>query len=268
MPTPTPTGTSTPDETAEPSPEPPQGAEAVMVWFIRADNSGIWVEPETVPLDEPTPGVLRAAMTALVRGEAANPDLAETVVPAGTEVLGASIEGGVATVDFSGELDREGRGSAQELAFAQQLAHTAAQFEDVDAVRVHVDGEPITELWGHLDWSQPITPDPAALSPIIIEEPEWAATVPAGPVTASGSSVTFESTVELRLLDPAGAAVEETFTTAAQPDVGQRGPWEHTFTAEATTPGTWTIEAIEPDPSGGEGRSPFTTRVQFEVAPS
>lgn len=260
------TSTPGPGATGDPEPEaPPDGAESVTVWFPRIGDAGVWVEPETVTLDEPTPGVLRAAMTAIVRGDASNPDLATTFVPEGTEIVGVSIADGVAVVDFSAALTSEGRGSAQELAFAQQLAHTAAQFETVDAVVVHVDGEPITELWGHLGWSEPLTPDAAMVSPILIEEPDWGDALAAGPVTASGTSVTFEATVELRLLDPSGVVIEETFTTAAQPAVDQRGPWEHTFDAPAGTPGRWTIEATEPDPAAGEGRPPFRTRVQFEI---
>lgn len=101
--------------------------------------------------------------------------------------------------------------------------------------------------------------------PIVIESPAPGEQRKPGAVTASGSSVTFESTVELRLIDPDGEVVEDTFTTAEQPDVAERGPWEHTFETEATTSGTWTVEAEEPDPSGGEGGPPFVTDVEFEV---
>lgn len=241
------------------------GSEQADVWFVRQQESGLWLEPETVPLDEATVGVLRAAVEAIIKGETVNPDLV-SLVPPGTRLLDVRIEDGLALIDMSADIVRAAGGSAQELAFAQQLAQTASQFDTVDAVRLLVEGEPVDELWGHVDWSEPLTADPQMLSPIIIERPAWGAGQPAGPVTASGTSNTFESTVELRLIDPDGTVVEETFTTAAQPDVGQRGPWEHTFDVEATTPGTWTLEAVEPDPSGGEGRPPFTTSVQFEVS--
>lgn len=259
-----------PTDSPSPTEEPEDPAEApgvgeVTVWFPLVDASGAWVVPETVQLDEPTVGVLRAAVEALVEGRTSNPHLSTTVVPDGTTVLDVAIEGGVATVDLSEQVTSEGGGSSQEQVFSQQLAHTATQFDSVDTVRLFVEGEPIPELWGHLDWSQPLSADPAALAPIIIEEPAWGATQPAGPVTAAGSSLTFESTVELRLLDPSGAVVEETFTTAAQPDVGERGPWEHTFDTQATAPGTWTVEATEPDPSGGEGRPAFSASVEIAV---
>ncbi len=221
----------------------------------------LWVEPVTVALDQPTTAVATAAMEALFSGEGAHAGLS---APASADVLGADLDAGLLTVNVSGGIRDQRRGSAAEAALAQAMAHTSAQFGTVDAVRLWVDGQPITELWGHLDWSQPISPDPFALSPIDFERPPWGASVPAGPVTASGSANTFEATVTLRLIDPSGRVVEETFTTATCGS-GCRGSWEHTFDAAASTPGTWTIEAEEPDPSAGEGRPPFVTSVDFEV---
>lgn len=241
----------------------PEGGEA-SVWFARQSEAGIWLEPEPLQLDPGTEQVLRAVVEAVVDGQSAHPALT-SLVPAGTEVLDVRIEDRIAVIDLSGDIASAGGGSAQESALAQQLAQTATQFETVDALRLLVDGQPIDELWGHLDWSQPITADPAAIAPIIIAQPAWGAVRPPGPVTASGSSVTFESTVELRLVAPDGTVAEDTFTTAAQPAVGRRGPWSHTFDTEATAPGTWTIEAIEPDASDGEGRPPYTTSVEFTV---
>lgn len=253
---------------ADPADDPPADVDTAgdqaAVWFARQSEAGIWLEPETLRLDPGTERILRTVVEAVVEGQSAHPALT-SLVPAGTEVLDVRIEDRVAVVDLSGDIASAGGGSAQESALAQQLAQTATQFDTVDAVRLLVDGQPIDELWGHLDWSEPVTADPAAVAPIIIEQPTWGAVRPPGPVTASGSSVTFESTVELRLVAPDGTVAEDTFTTAAQPDVGRRGPWSHTFDTEATTPGTWTIEAVEPDPSGGEGRPAFTTRVEFVV---
>lgn len=264
-PTDAPTGDATEEPDAGDDPPDGPGTDQVTAWFVRETPSGVWLEPETVHLGEETVQVLRAAVEAIVSGQSVNPGLT-TLVPAGVEVLDVRIEEGVAVVDLSGAVAETSGGSAQELAFAQQLAQTATQFDAVDAVRLLVDGQPVDELWGHLDWSEPITADPQALAPIIVETPSWGASLPPGPVTASGTSVTYESTVELRLVAPDGTVVEDTFTTAAQPAVGERGPWAHTFDTEATTAGTWTIEAVEPDPSDGEGRPPFTTSVAFTVS--
>lgn len=262
-PSPSPDPDATTAAPEEPADAEPGDVEEVAVWF--AHESGMWVEPETITLEDPTPTAAHAAMEALVAGDAAHPQRT-TLAPEGTAVLDVDIDGPTLRVDLSDDVTQSPGGSAQEQAFAQQLAHTAVEFDPVEAVQLLVEGEPITELWGHLDWSGPIHPDEAAIAPILILEPAWGSTQPPGPVTAAGTSMTFEATVELRLVDPGGSVVEETFTTAAQPDIGERGPWEHTFEHEATTEGTWTIEAIEPDPSAGQGRPPFTTTTQIEIS--
>jgi len=250
-----------PSPTAEPTPSEPVGAEEVTVFLVRDAAGSLWVEPMTVALQEPTLGVARAAMTVLFRGVAPDPALGTPANPS-TEVLGADIAGGVLTVDVSSAVREPVQGSAAETAFAQQLAHTGAQFDGGDAVALWVEGEPITELWGHVDWSEPITPDALAVSPMTVTEPAWGARVPTGEVTVAGEANVFEATVALRLLGPDGAVVEETFTTATC-GTGCRGTWSHTF--PVPTAGRWTIEAAETDPSDGEGRPPFTVRVPFRV---
>jgi spore germination protein GerM len=240
------------------------GAEQVTAFFTRDSGNRLWVEPETHDLDQPTVAVARAAIGQLLEGETTEPALG-TFAPAGTRILGIDVEDGILVVDLSGEVRQSTAGAAGEATFAQQLAHTATQFEGIRAVRLWVDGQPVDELWGHLDWSQPIEPDPFALSPVIITQPVWGSAQAPGPVRAAGTASTFEATVELRLLAPDGSVAEETFTTATC-GMGCRGDWEHTFSAEVTRPGPWVVEAMEPDPSDGqEGFPPVVDRVQFNV---
>jgi hypothetical protein len=47
------------------------------------------------------------------------------------------------------------------MLFAQQLAHTALLDSSLNELRVLINGEAISELWGHIDWSMPITADPS-----------------------------------------------------------------------------------------------------------
>jgi hypothetical protein len=255
-PTVTPTGTPTEEGTP-----PEAGRTTSTAYFVRADDSGIWVEPVTEQLAAPTLGVARAAMDQLVAGPTGDPAL-ETEVPPGTQVLDVNITDRVLRVDLSGEVTAASGSSSQETAFSQQLAHTGAQFDTVDAVQLLVQGEPITELWGHLDWSQPVEPDLFALSPITFDSHRWGEQVTAGSVTVGGEANTFEATLELRLLGPDGQVREDTFATATSGS-GERGTWTHTFRLDE--PGRWTVVAVEPDPSGGEGRPPFTTELVLDV---
>jgi hypothetical protein len=265
-PTSEPEPTGEPGPTAEPTSEgPTEGADEVDVYFARSGADRIWIEPLTVDLGGPTVGIARAAMEQLVTGppDGSDPGLV-TIAPDGTTVLGANVtDDRVLVIDLGGNIrDGSAAGSSAEAAFAEQLAYTGAQFGTVDRVQLWVDGAPVDELWGHVDWSEPIEPGEFALSPVTITSHSWHEDVPAGDVTVGGKATVFEATVELRLYDPAGELVEETFTTASEGGPG-RGDWEHTF--ELTEPGRWTIEAAENDPSDGEGREPFVATLELEV---
>jgi hypothetical protein len=264
-PEPTPADTASPEATPTPTPGPEDDEDAngtatttTTAFFVRSDDSGLWVEPATRGTQSSV-AVARTAMEFLVAGDPEDPNL-ETLAGPSVEVLGTNIDGDVLIVDLSGEIRNNRTGSGGEEAFAQQLAHTAAQFDGVERVQLRVDGNEISDLWGHIDWSEPIEPDPFALSPITFDTHTWREEVPVGDVTVGGEANTFEATVELRLVGPNGDVVEETFTTATSGS-GERGRWEHTFYLETAV--TWTIEAIEPDPSDGEGRPPFTTTLEL-----
>lgn len=272
---PDPTGDPEPEQTGDPEPDPtgdpgpgpdePNGEDGASVYFARATDGGIWVEPVEVTFDEPAVGVARAAMEALVAGPPAGADPSlETLAPAGTTVRDAAVtDGAVLVVDLSGDVrDGSAAGSSAEAAFAQQLAYTAAQFSTVERVQLWVEGSPVTELWGHVDWSRPIEPEQFALTPVTFDSHAWGEEVAVGDVTVGGEATVFEATVVLRLYGPDGALVEEAFTTATEGGPG-RGDWEHTFTL--ATPGRWTVEVAESDPSDGEGRPPVTVQLELEA---
>lgn len=257
----TPSAAATP--ASEPSAEPTGGVTEVLAWYVRLAPTTLYVEPVRRQLAEPTVGVAAAAIIEVLTGDPEDPALT-TLAPEGTRLLGASIADGVLTVDLSAEVrENPNVGAAGEAAFAQQLAFTGAQFDTVEAVEVRVEGEPVTDLWGHVDWSEPLRPDEFQQSPVVVLQPGWGETVEGGEVTLAGTANTFEATVELRLVDPDGAVVSETFTTATC-GTGCRGEWTHTFSA-VEEPGRWAVVAAAPDPSGGEGPDPFVTETVFEV---
>ena len=257
------------DEEAEaPSDEAPEDEERsapeVTVFFVRVHASGFWVEPEAHELDRPTEAVARAALELAFAGEPHDPGLHSAGLD-DVRILATNIRDRVLIVDVSAEIEAHGTGSAGEMAFAHQLAHTGAAFPTVDAVQLWVEGAAIDELWGHLDWSQPFEPAPGAISPITISEPAAGPgeiTVAAGEVMVRGEARVFEATLHLRLLGPGGEVLAEDVVTATEGAPG-RGSWEHTFTIGE--PGTYTIEAEEDDPSDGEGRPPFATTRLIEV---
>jgi hypothetical protein len=256
-PAPVPAPPTAPQPEPEPEPEPAPDTQAVVaVHLVRSTPTTFFVEP--VPVMVPSVGGsvsarITAAIEALLTLRAsADPDLF-TSVPEGVTLRSVTVDGSVATLDLSGTSGA----SAQETTFAQQLAHTARVDASIDAVRLIVDGEPVDELWGHLDWSEPIAADPFILSPVTITVPLAGDEVPSGPLTVRGQATVFEATVLVSLLDADGTVVQDGFVTAST-GAPERGTWEWEVTLPG--PGEYTIVAGESDPSEGEGRPAFTTR--------
>lgn len=242
-----------PAEPDEPSAEPADDLEPVEIFHVRTSIDGLWVEPVVLEV-EPGDDLAVTAMQHLFGTAPVDPELS-TAAPAVT-VLGVERDGSVLVVDVDAAMHDTSGASMQEIAFAHQFAHTAAALGDVTGARLTIEGEPIDDLWGHLDWSVPIEPDPFALSPITIVEPTHADEVAAGAVEVHGEATIFEASFWLRLLDADGAIVEE-ITVMASTGAPERGTWSHTF--EITDPGEYMIEAEEPDMSDGEGRAMLVT---------
>ncbi|CAN5116618.1 hypothetical protein BH23ACT9_BH23ACT9_30590 [soil metagenome] len=260
-PDPTPAASPTPTPTPEASPtddaEPTEGAdaEASLSYFLVVEGGGrFFVEPVAFGYDPSTAdgAVARTALSALL--SAGSEDHLLQLLPAGTELLDVAIDGRVLVIDLSEEMAANpGVGGEGEAAVAQALAHTGAQFPEIDAIRLLVEGEPVTDLWGHVDWSSDIEPDEFALVPIHIAEATPISSG-GGSIELSGSATVFEATFDLELADAAGNIVETDFVTA---DCGGpcRGAWTHTFADLG--PGEWTVIARQPDPSDGEGFAPY-----------
>jgi spore germination protein GerM len=84
-----------------------------------------------------------------------------TAIPQGISIQNLDIMDGVVILDLDDTVRLTSGSSSQEMLFAQQLAHTALLESSLTALRVLVNGEAISELWGHIDWSMPITADPS-----------------------------------------------------------------------------------------------------------
>jgi hypothetical protein len=259
-----PTPTPAPAPAPSPAPDAPTDqngtpSASVEVFVVRSAPTTFFVEPIPVPVatvGDTLSAQVTVAIEALLALEDTGDDELFTSVPEGTTLRGVAVDGGVVSVDLSGAIVGSSGSSAQEVTFAQQLAHTARIDDSIDAVRLLVDGQPIDELWGHLDWSEPIPFDPFILSPVTITAPLAGGTVAVGEVTFRGEATVFEATVLVTLLDADGRVVEEGFVTAT---IGapERGTWEWTVTLPSA--GDYTVVAEESDPSGGEGRPPFAT---------
>jgi hypothetical protein len=250
------------------SPTPPSDAptETAAVYVVRSAPTAFFVEPIPVRV-ESFGGAIGARVTAAVEAllaltETGDPELF-TSVPPGTTLHRVSVDGAVVTLDLSGGIVGSSGSSSEEVTFAQQLAHTARVDATIVAIRLVIDGQPIEELWGHLDWSEPIEVDPFILSPVTVTTPFPGEVVPVGAVTFRGQATVFEATVLVTLYDPSGEIIAEGFVTATT-GAPERGTWE--WTATLPGPGEYTLIASESDPSDGEGRPPFSTTRTIRAA--
>jgi hypothetical protein len=187
---------------------------------------------------------VRDAVEAMLELEPADPDYT-SLWAEGTEVRGVGRDGTTAIVDLSRAARENGGGAGFEGASVQQLVHTVTAADpSVEAVQLHVEGEPTETLWGHADLSQPVSRAPGweVLGPVWIDVPEG------GSISGEfgGTATVYEATVswELRQGD---RVVQDGFSTASEGAPG-RGEW----TAQADVPpGDYELWAYESSATDG-----------------
>ena len=175
----------------------------VEVWLVR--DAKLWPVTRGVAA---TKAVIGAAVRSLLAGptHAEVRSGAQTAVPSGTQLLGISLHGGVATVDLTSDFTAGGSAASERLRLAQ-LVYTVTQFPGVRGVLLHLDGAPVTALSDGLVLTSPMTrrsmgfPD---LAPAIsVMSPKPGSTVQA-PFTVRGVADVFEAGLTYKLLDAAG----------------------------------------------------------------
>jgi len=227
------TGSPTPSVSATPTPTPTMTFE---VWF--GYGEWLFVTKRTEPFG-PRVGT---AVTALLAG----PSAAErtvgvgTSIPEGTELLGLSIDGGIATVDLSRTFE-SGGGSLSMFSRLAQLTYTLTQFPTVEGVNLRLEGKPVTVFSGEgIILDDPMTRRSFRdrLPPILVQSPLIGEQV-SSPITISGTANVFEATVSITILDAQGLEIASGFTTATC-GTGCRGTYSTSvgFTVDQTQAGT------------------------------
>ena len=209
-------------EVATTSTDVPVGTTEVNVywgWSVANPGAGaperIGAGGRSIAADVP----VRNALDELLEG----PDTTEqevgmvSSVPAGTQVLGISIDGDTATVDLSGEFDEPG-GTLDEAMRLAQVVFTVTQFDGFERVKFNIDSEPQDPVLSHgVQVGDGLTRDDMfEVRPIIlVEQPVPGADV-TDPLTIRGESNTFESTVRYAVTAGGGdgVVIDEGFTTA------------------------------------------------------
>lgn len=100
-------------------------------------------------------GIVQALLDGPLPGEDVLPTL-----PTGTQLLGARVQDGIATLNFSAHLRTQfSGGSAAETMLVYSVVNSLTTLSTVRAVRFEVDGAPLDTL-GHLDLTGPVFPQP------------------------------------------------------------------------------------------------------------
>jgi germination protein M len=142
-----------PDETAT-----PVSVKAVTLYFGSQDGSSLVAESHEIKAGGDVLGDLRVVLGALLAGPTGE---ATALFPHEATVRAVYIRDRTAYVDFSREIvDGFTGGSAGEYLLVASLVQTVcANFPEVDAVRILVEGDEIDTIGGHLDISRPLRPN-------------------------------------------------------------------------------------------------------------
>lgn len=253
-PTPTPSGigpSASSSSGSSPSGSSPSvSAEALTLGVYYATDTGTELrlarEFRSLP-DAGGPG-LTAARAALA-GEPLDPDYVGLWDPAGT-VLGVDQTDGAIEVDLSAAATTTTTGSAGAQLAVQALVYTVTgALQSDDPVRILIEGEPVDELFGVLDVSQPIArADQISVRLLVQVNDPNEGDVVGSPVTVSGEAAVFEATLPWSVQTPDGDVVQ---TGVAQTSEGQTfAPFEFEIVLD---PGDYVVVITEDDPSDGAG---------------
>src|SRR3954469_2180520 len=197
---------------SSPAPSAPAGTTIVRSYFWLAGlpgSEGLVAVLREVP-------ATKSVATAAVNGLLAGPTDAETgrsistAVPDGSQLLGLSIDGGVATVNLSSEFE-SGGGSASVLTRLGQLVYTLTQFPTVKSVVIQIEGVTRTTFSSEgVVLDKPATrADYVALLPDIwVDRPAFNAAI-GNPARVTGNANVFEATFRMAILDADGKSLAD-----------------------------------------------------------
>jgi hypothetical protein len=235
-----------------------------QVWFTR-DESLFMVKRDVAS----TPRVGTAAMESLLDGPTPSEQAAAvgSQIPAGTQLLGLSVEDGVATVDLTSEFESGGGSASMNMRIAQ-VVYTLTQFPTVKGVLFELDGQHVDVLGGEgVVVDEPVTrKDYRSLVPaILVTDPQIGERVD-NPVVVQGSANVFEANVTVEIVDANGKVVGHTFTTASC-GTGCRGTFSVEVPYEVSS-ATRGLIIVHDDDAAGTGMPPHEVRIPVVLTPS
>jgi germination protein M len=132
-------------------PTPQAPTRSIRIYTVAENGGGDEndLKPVTIALDT-TSQPARFAIDSLISAT-------DSPLPAGTKLQSIKIDDGLATVDFSKQLQSNFHGSdTQEAQAVNSILMTLGQFPSIRRVQILVDGAPIESLGGHFEISDPL----------------------------------------------------------------------------------------------------------------
>ena len=125
----------------------------VNVYYPRDDGTGLLPVSRTVKLENEDK--YTAALKSLLTG---TKEKGQTnVIPKKAKLRSVTVKDGVATADFSKELQQNfSGGSTGEEMLIGSIVNTLTDFPEVKKVQILIDGASVETLSGHLDLSEPL----------------------------------------------------------------------------------------------------------------
>jgi hypothetical protein len=142
-----------PKDTEKPAQAKPKEMQ-VNVYYPRNDGTGLVAVSRKVNTEKDDK--YTAAMKSLLTG---TKEKGQTnVIPKKAKLRSVTVKDGVATVDFSKELEQNfSGGSTGEEMLIGSIVNTLTDFPEVQKVQILIEGASVETLSGHMDLSEPLT---------------------------------------------------------------------------------------------------------------
>lgn len=125
----------------------------IKVYFPNSDATKLVAVDKTVKAAGTTK--YKAAMDALMEGT--DDSKLTTVIPKQAKLLGVSVSGDTAKVDFDkGLIKHFNGGSTGEEFLVGSVVNTLTEFPEIKKVQITIDGRNVETLKGHMDVSKPL----------------------------------------------------------------------------------------------------------------
>lgn len=138
-------------------------SQEVILYFGNKDADAVVAERRNISIqpDMSTENIIKQVLAELIQGPV-NEDISRTI-PDEVEVLSVNIENGIAYVDFSEEMHtNHWGGAAGESMTINSIVNTLTEFENIDKVKITVEGEPLAIE--HMIIDEPIERDESMIA--------------------------------------------------------------------------------------------------------